>query len=179
MRTIHFLAVNLALLAACSHAKPAPVSAATTPAAAEASPPPSPPAPPPVPAAQPEQPPVLPGSIYFNYDNSELSPESRAALQLFFEQAIQRPDQAARIEGNCDDRGTAEYNLALGQRRAGAAKKYLEDLGLEPSRISTISYGKERPRAAGDDEVARRENRRDDLIPTPGTAAVSAAEAGR
>jgi len=69
-----------------------------------------------------------------------------------------------RIEGNCDERGTTEYNLALGQRRAESAKKYLENLGLEASRITAVSNGKEKPRAPGHDEDSRRENRRDDLM---------------
>src|SRR2546422_301333 len=74
-----------------------------------------------------------------------------------------------RIEGNCDERGSREYNLALGQRRADAAKKYLTDLGLAADRITTISYGKERPRAPGHDEEAWKENRRDDLVPSSQT----------
>jgi len=90
---------------------------------------------------------VAPVSVYFDYDFSELSPETRTVLQSFFEHARQRPDQGVRIEGNCDERGSREYNLALGQRRADAARKYLENLGLDPRRITTISNGKERPRA--------------------------------
>ena len=73
-------------------------------------------------------------------------------------------DLHVRIEGNCDERGTTEYNLALGQRRAESAKKYLENLGLEASRITAVSNGKEKPRAPGHDEDSRRENRRDDLM---------------
>jgi len=64
------------------------------------------------------------------------------------------------IEGHCDERGTREYNLALGERRANAAKNYLATLGIDPSRISTISYGKERPVAMGSDESAWAQNRR-------------------
>ncbi|HWE22733.1 MAG TPA: peptidoglycan-associated lipoprotein Pal [Myxococcales bacterium] len=126
--------------------------------------------PPPAPLAVPEPAPaprtveISPVSIYFGFDSSELTPEARAALQTLFEQARQRPDQDLRIEGNCDERGSEEYNVALGQRRADAAKKYLVDLGINDSRITTISYGKERPRAAGHDEAAWRENRRDDLM---------------
>ena len=101
----------------------------------------------------------------------ELSPQTRDTLQTFFTVAQQRPDQNLRVEGNCDERGTTEYNLALGQRRAEAAKDYLLNLGLERSRITTISYGKERPRAPGHDEESWRENRRDDLMAV--TTAVS------
>jgi peptidoglycan-associated lipoprotein len=71
-----------------------------------------------------------------------------------------------RIEGNCDERGTADYNLALGQHRADAAKMYLEALGLDASRIVTVSNGEEKPRELGHDERAWKENRRADLIPT-------------
>ena len=104
---------------------------------------------------------------------SELSEATRAALQAFFDQAQKRPDQDIRIEGNCDERGTREYNIALGQRRADTAKKYLENLGLDGSRIDAISNGKERPRAAGNDEASWKENRRDDLTPTTGKVADS------
>ena len=106
-------------------------------------------------------------------ESSELSAQARDTLQAFFDLAQQRPDQNLRIEGNCDERGTREYNLALGQRRADAAKTYLLNLGLEPSRITTISYGEERPRAPGHDKAAWRQNRRDDLMAV--TAAVSEA----
>src|SRR5438105_2999 len=116
---------------------------------------------------------IVATSVYFGFDSSELSAQARDTLQAFFDLAQQRPDQNLRIEGNCDERGTREYNLALGQRRADAAKTYLLNLGLEPSRITTISYGEERPRAPGHDKAAWRQNRRDDLMAV--TAAVSEA----
>jgi len=106
----------------------------------------------------------VPASIYFDYDRSNLKPGARSALQTFFQRVQKRPDLHVRIEGNCDERGTTEYNLALGQRRAESAKKYLENLGLEASRITAVSNGKEKPRAPGHDEDSRRENRRDDLM---------------
>ena len=71
----------------------------------------------------------------------------------------------ARIEGNCDARGSAEYNLALGERRALAAKQYLIDLGVDASRLSTISYGEERPAVRGQTEAAYARNRRDEFVP--------------
>ena len=129
------------------------------------------PAPAPAPApppreAPPEAPPaVAAASIYFDYDSSTLSDDSRSKLQSFFAAVQNRSDLRVRIEGNCDERGTAEYNLALGQRRADAAKRYLADLGFPGSRITTISNGKEKPRARGEDEAAWHENRRDDLLP--------------
>jgi peptidoglycan-associated lipoprotein len=146
--------------AACSHAQPPPPPEATV-----QSPPPAPqpPAPEVKPAPAPRSVEIVATSVYFDYDSSDLSPQTRDTLQAFSTVAQQRPDQNLRVEGNCDERGTTEYNLALGQRRAEAAKNYLLNLGLEPSRITTISYGKERPRAPGHDEESWRENRRDDL----------------
>ncbi len=70
------------------------------------------------------------------------------------------PGVRVTIEGNCDERGTREYNLALGERRANAAKNYLASLGVDPARMTTISYGKERPVALGSDEAAWALNRR-------------------
>lgn len=163
-------AVALIALVACSHSQPA----AQPVAQAVAEPPPAPapapvaaPAPPPAPKPPPE---LAPASIYFDFERDELLPPARATLQAFFDQASQKPNQSIRIEGNCDERGTAEYNLALGQRRADAAKKYLINLGMPAGNIKTISYGKERPRAQGHDEEAWKENRRDDVIPTTDTS---------
>ena len=123
------------------------------------------PAPPPRETPAEVRPTVAAASIYFDYDSSTLSDDSRSKLQSFFAAVQNRPDLRVRIEGNCDERGTAEYNLELGQRRADAAKRYLADLGLPGSRMTTISNGKEKPRARGEDEAAWRENRRDDLLP--------------
>ena len=171
MKSILILATAVLAAAACSHAQPPP-SASAQPAVE---------APPPAPAVAKERAPaprtveveIVTTSVYFDFDSAELSPETRATLQTFFDVARQRPDQDLRIEGNCDERGTREYNLALGQKRADAAKSYLVNLGLDASRITTISYGKERPRALGDDEAAWRQNRRDDLMAA--TEAVSQA----
>ena len=162
MKSVRILAVPLVLLVvACSHAQPAP-----PPAAAENVSPPTP-APAPEPVATPVAPaPIfVSASVYFDYDSSDLTPATRDVLQVVFQQAQKQPDREIRIEGNCDERGTREYNLALGQRRADAARQYLVNLGLDGSRITTISYGKERPRVLGDDEAAWTENRRDDLVP--------------
>jgi peptidoglycan-associated lipoprotein len=74
------------------------------------------------------------------------------------------PKVKVRIEGNCDERGTIEYNQALGQRRASAAKKYLTDMGVSASRISLISYGKEKPVCSNATEECWQQNRRDDLV---------------
>jgi peptidoglycan-associated lipoprotein len=127
------------------------------------------PAPAPAPRETPREAPptVAAASIYFDYDSSTLSDDARSKLQSFFS-SVQSSDVRIRIEGNCDERGTAEYNLALGQRRADAAKRYLVDLGFPGSRITTISNGKEKPKARGQDESAWRENRRDDVLPEGG-----------
>jgi len=154
--------------AGCSHAQPPPPPAE---AVVQTPPPAPPPAPEPKPAPAERSVEIVASSVYFDFDSSDLSPQTRDTLQTFFTVAQQRPDQNLRVEGNCDERGTTEYNLALGQRRAEAAKNYLLNLGLEPSRITTISYGKERPRTPGHDEESWRENRRDDLMAV--TTAVS------
>ena len=167
MRAVRILAVPLLLLVvACSHAQPAP-----PPAAAENVSQPAP-APAPEPVATPVAPPpdIAAASVYFDYDSSDLTPATRDVLQALFQQAQKQPDRDIRVEGNCDERGTREYNLALGQRRADAAKQYLVNLGVDGSRITAISYGKERPRTLGDDESAWKENRRDDLVPASSEA---------
>jgi peptidoglycan-associated lipoprotein len=168
MKSIRILASAVLAAAACSHAQPPPSASAEP--VVEAAPPPAPPSPvaPAEPAPAPRTVEIVATSVYFAFDSSELSPDTRAALQTLFDQARQRPDQDLRIEGNCDERGTREYNLALGQRRADAAKNYLVGLGLDASHITAISNGKERPRALGDDEAAWSQNRRDDLMPATG-----------
>jgi peptidoglycan-associated lipoprotein len=108
---------------------------------------------------------VQPASVYFAFDSSELSGDARSTLQSLYDELRDRNDVAVRIEGNCDERGAREYNLALGQRRADAAKDYLVRLGFPASRVTTVSNGKEKPRATGHDEQAWQENRRVDLIP--------------
>ena len=175
MRSLPFVSFCLLALAACSHAQPSPDP---VPAQVVAEAPPPTPVPARAPAPEPT-PDVAPASIYFDFDASELSDSARAALQSFLNQAQNRPDRDVRIEGNCDERGSSEYNLALGQRRADAAKKYLENLGREAGRIRAFSNGKERPRATGTDERSLQENRRDDLIPTLGTTSVSSASGPR
>jgi peptidoglycan-associated lipoprotein len=158
------LAIALAV-AACAGKTPPPAP----PPAAEPTAQPAPaPAPPPAPAA-PAEPPrraaVSPASVYFEFDSSDLSADGRSTLQSLSGALKERADLQVRIEGNCDERGSSEYNLALGQRRADAAKRYLVNLGVDASRVTAISNGEEKPRAPGHDEAAWRENRRDDLLP--------------
>ena len=98
--------------------------------------------------------------IYFNYDDHTLSEEARSALSSNASYLREMGAIRVTIEGHCDERGTVEYNLALGQRRAEATRDYLVDLGVESSRVSTISYGEERPFEVGHEESAWSQNRR-------------------
>ncbi len=102
--------------------------------------------------------------IYFDFDKSELTEASRAILKQLADKFESTPNMALSIEGNCDERGTVEYNLALGQRRADAAKAYLISLGVDQGRISTISYGKEKPIDPGHTEEAWAKNRNDHFV---------------
>ncbi|HEU4464452.1 MAG TPA: OmpA family protein, partial [Gemmatimonadota bacterium] len=79
--------------------------------------------------------------IFFDFDRSDLREDARQTLQMKAEALRQFPDIRIRIEGHADERGTVEYNLALGERRADAARAYLVDLGIDPDRMTTISYG--------------------------------------
>jgi peptidoglycan-associated lipoprotein len=99
--------------------------------------------------------------IRFTFDRFDLRPDARKILDMHAKWLVAHPEFMVRIEGNCDERGTAEYNMALGQRRAASALKYLVDLGVGKNRVSTISYGKERPLDPGHNEKAWAKNRRD------------------
>ena len=99
--------------------------------------------------------------IYFDFDSSELKPESREILKTKAAWLKGHPEFSLRIEGYCDERGTEEYNIALGERRANAAWKYLNALGISGDRMDTVSYGEERPIDPGHNEAAWRKNRRD------------------
>jgi len=101
-------------------------------------------------------------AIYFDFDSAVLKPEARPVLQEVGEELLHN-QKRVRVEGNCDERGTTEYNIALGDRRAREAEQYLEHLGVAKDRISTMSYGSERPKALGHDEAAWAQNRRDDF----------------
>ncbi len=105
----------------------------------------------------------LGGSVYFDFDSSVITADAERTIQRWAEWMQAYPQVSVTIEGNADERGTREYNLALGERRAQAAKNYLIALGIDPSRIATISYGKERPKVEGHTEAAWAQNRRDDL----------------
>lgn len=102
--------------------------------------------------------------VYFDFDKAIIRQDQaeRIAANALYLKA--RPETKVRIEGNCDNRGTNEYNLVLGERRAMGAKKYLVNLGIADSRVSILSYGEERPVNLGNDEEAWKENRRGDFV---------------
>jgi peptidoglycan-associated lipoprotein len=101
-------------------------------------------------------------NIYFDFDKAELKTEAKVVLKAKADWLRKHQDYSVRIEGHCDERGTNEYNLALGERRADAAKRFLVALGISADRISTISYGEEKPLDPGHDEGAWAKNRRCD-----------------
>ncbi len=102
----------------------------------------------------------VPDRVFFALDSSEISADGRATLGKQAEWLKSRPNLNITVEGHCDERGTREYNLALGERRATAVKNYLVSLGVSEAKINTISYGKERPAVDGHDEAAWAQNRR-------------------
>ena len=102
--------------------------------------------------------------IHFAFDRFDLRPDAREILDMHAKWLNAHAEYVVRIEGNCDERGTEEYNLALGDRRAKSAMKYLVDLGIDKTRISTISYGKERPLDPEHNEEAWAKNRRDHFV---------------
>jgi len=160
-------ASGLVLLGAlgCSHeqkappARPAPPPAAVT--AAGVAPPPAtdPPAEAPSEAPQAGNAPA----IYFDFDSYTLRSDAHSVLQKVAS-TLKARNAALEIDGNCDELGTIEYNLALGEERAKAAKSYLEHLGVPNAKVRTVSYGSERPKYPGHDDDAHAKNRRDDLI---------------
>jgi peptidoglycan-associated lipoprotein len=101
--------------------------------------------------------------IYFDFDKSEIKSEAKAVLEKKAAWLRANPSYKVKIEGNCDERGTVDYNLALGDRRAKAAQKYLNALGISMDRMSTISYGKEKPICTEHNEKCWSKNRRDDF----------------
>ena len=127
------------------------------------------------PAPEPEPTGPVPGSqedlllkvgdrIFFDFDKSDLKPDSQDTLQKLAAWMTTYPNVTITIEGHADERGTREYNLALGERRASAAQDYLVALGVNAGRLSTVSYGKERPAVLGSNEEAWAQNRRDVFV---------------
>ncbi len=187
MRAGRLTVVLVAVLAAACGgkkppvARPVPPPAAAAPAASTARPP-APPEPVAEPAVVPPEPvaedaissasldeinrnsPLKP--VFFDFDSSDLTAEARAVLEANAAIIKKYPTWTVTIEGHCDERGTAEYNLALGERRAVAARTYLVSLGVDADRLRTVSYGKEFPFDPGHDESAYAKNRRAHFVVT-------------
>ncbi len=102
-------------------------------------------------------------SVYFDFDSNAVKDEFRGLIQAHAKYMVEKKDTKIRIEGNCDERGSREYNLALGQRRAEAVKKVMTVLGVQEGRIETVSFGEEKPASTGHDEAAWAQNRRGDI----------------
>ncbi len=106
--------------------------------------------------------PMLP--VYFNFDDYSIRSDQQPRIQVNADYLKEAKDVKIRIEGNCDPKGTREYNLALGEKRALSAKKYLINLGIEADRITTVSFGEEKILLFGHDEMSWAQNRRDDFV---------------
>jgi peptidoglycan-associated lipoprotein len=188
MKTAHVLAALMVLsasVAACKHApvitKPDPIPGpVTTPTdggggggrASNPGPtnyvPPSTPAGPNITAIRA----TVTDPIYFEYDSDNLMPDAKALLERKYSVLVANATVRIRIEGNADERGSDEYNLALGQRRAESAKRYLVSRGLDASRMTTVSYGEERPAVSGSTDESWSKNRRDGFSITSGEITV-------
>jgi peptidoglycan-associated lipoprotein len=103
-------------------------------------------------------------SVYYEYDKSEIKADGVKTIDAHAQYLRDHPEVKVKVEGNADERGSAEYNLALGQRRADAVMKRMAILGVSSERIETVSFGKEKPKATGHDESAWSENRRSDIV---------------
>lgn len=188
---VFVIAGSILLSAACGRKKPPIARPMPPPSTREAAAPttsarpPSPPEPVAEPTIVPAEPAVREGTLaagagsldeinrtaplkplFFELDSSDISPEGRMILDANAVIMKKNPDWTVTIEGHCDDRGTAEYNLALGERRAIAARAYLVSLGISADRLRTVSYGKEFPFDPGRDESAFAKNRRAHFVVT-------------
>lgn len=175
------LSLGALVLAACSTTSKVPVAAVSAPApSAPASAPAPVPAPGPVVATAPVTAPAvsttpLPDyldpksavstqrSLYFDFDSAAVDPAQWTVIETQGRYLAAHPELHVRVEGNTDERGGAEYNLALGQKRAAAVQKALRVMGVKDEQVEAVSYGKERPRASGHDEAAWSQNRRADV----------------
>jgi len=177
--------IGVTIVAGCAKKQPAPVTQPAAPPVAAATPTP-PPAPPPRPAQQVQDSQVTPiredtiggrsledlnrdspfKPAFFALDSSELDDAGRAVVNANADIMKKYPTWVVTIEGHCDERGTAEYNIALGERRATAVKTYLIALGISPDRLRTVSYGKEFPFDSAHSEEAWARNRRAHFVIT-------------
>lgn len=166
------ISLAVVLIAACaSKPTPPPAMAAAEPVRAAAAAPPPPARTAPAQVAYPARPAIVPGSlkdfqvnvgdtVYYSFDSSNLDDPARAVLQKQAAWLERYRSVTLQVQGNADERGTREYNLALGARRAASARDYLVSLGVAPSRVTTISYGKERPICSESTEPCWAMNRR-------------------
>ena len=103
-------------------------------------------------------------TVYFDYDKSAIKTSEQGKLEDVAAYLKSHSEVALRVEGNCDERGTEEYNRSLGERRALGGREYLVRLGIDPSRIDTVTYGEDKPAETGHNEAAWSKNRRDDFV---------------
>ena len=163
LRFVIATATALGIAGGCSHQQKVSQPPPALPSPPKAPPIAKAPKPTPPPVAI-EQPKIKEGdAIFFDFDSAVLRDDARPVLQAVAESLRARAG-ALKVEGNCDELGTVEYNLALGEQRARAAKAYLVHMGVPPEKIATISYGSQRPKDSGHDAAARARNRRDDLV---------------
>ncbi|HEY2375415.1 MAG TPA: peptidoglycan-associated lipoprotein Pal [Gemmatimonadaceae bacterium] len=114
--------------------------------------------------------------VYFDFDNATIRNDQRDALEAKVPALSRSSGLRIRVEGNTDERGSAEYNIALGMRRAAEARRFLTDRGIDASRIDVVSYGEERPACTGSDESCWQQNRRDDFKIAAGDVTVPTAK---
>jgi len=151
----------------CAHRQATAPEPAAPPPLAQAAPVPTPPASPAEQSAS-DVAAVFSGAVvHFNFDQALLTAEDSERLRTVAEFLRSHPDLTIRISGHCDERGTEEYNLALGNKRAGVAERYLVALGIEPRRVQVVSFGSERPADPGHDEQAWARNRRSEVSRNP------------
>jgi peptidoglycan-associated lipoprotein len=148
----------------CSHEQKAPLARPAAPPVAARAPAPPPARDEPTQAVNDDSSQDKEPAIYFDFDSALLRGDSHQVLQQVASEVRAEKTGKIRIEGNCDELGTTEYNLALGEARARAAKTYLVHLGVPDGRVATVSYGAERPKYPGHDDQAHAKNRRDDLV---------------
>jgi peptidoglycan-associated lipoprotein len=166
MKKLIISIVLVNMLAACASEKPKePEAAAPVPAPVVTAPEVAP-APAPVVEVDPLNDPaniLAKRSLYYPFDVSAVQDADKPIVQAHAKYLSEHPDHKVRVEGNADERGSNEYNLALGQRRADGVKKLLELGGAKASQIETVSYGEEKPKATGHDETSWSQNRRSDI----------------
>ena len=159
MRKAIFLIVVLSVVTLIAGCCQMPEPWVEPPPVVEPEPPPPPPPPPP-----PEPKEIYLAPIFFDFDKYDLRPDDAVILRRNADQLLENPMAIIRIEGHCDERGTVEYNLALGEKRARTAMQFLVDMGVDPSRLSIVSYGEEKPLDLGHDERAWAKNRRAEFV---------------